>query len=389
MAHDQANGAPAEGGVPSEAIRNLSFARLSILDARGGQGNVAHITSMLAGAPDLESLDISETPIDASGMAVLGRRLRDLTKLSVLRLRYCQINDAAVRVLVDALHALAQREDCRLRVVDLSGNVISHRGATWVAQLVGRRGVLRELALNNCQLGDSGVVVLAGALASNESLRVLDLDFNPIGNPGVSVLASTLERNNKTLEELRLSGGGHGQARMGLAGVQALARMLGGRTGLKVLRLDHQSVFLDGRTKVFFEALAENRTLRSLSMRSCTFRKYYPRSAETSCDGTPGHVASALRKNSTLQRLYLENNGMNVSDIAKLGRGLRRNETLNELRLYNGCSDGVSAARKAAKEAKVALVCGSLLGGGLVAFLGGAIAAAVRQERQNQARWRP
>ena len=111
----------------------------------------------------------------------------------------------------------------------------------WVSALVraiGLNQTLRELCLDNTQIGPEEVQVLAQVL--HLGLQCLSLKWNQIGDPGARVLGAAL-KDNQTLQSLNLE-----KNAISVEGVKALAEALKTNRTLQSLNLDRNAIGLEG-----------------------------------------------------------------------------------------------------------------------------------------------
>ncbi|KAJ1616480.1 hypothetical protein T492DRAFT_1106507, partial [Pavlovales sp. CCMP2436] len=94
--------------------------------------------------------------------------------------------------------AIADGRVCRLQRVSLAGTSIADDAARYVALMVRLCGSLRNLDLAYCNLSDAAVAQLADALAGNRTLTQLDMQGNECSDFGRWALARALDSNNES-----------------------------------------------------------------------------------------------------------------------------------------------------------------------------------------------
>ncbi len=161
---------------------------------------------------------------------------------------------------------------------------------------------MRPMVKGNAPFGSSSIDSLevlrciGEAMATNTSVRSLELStlltLSPLGDSPVPAFCEMLERN-KTLETLRFR-----VCHMNEPYVASIAEGLVHNTTLKELVLDDCDVS-DTGVKSLADMFANNTTLETLGISS-----YYHR---ISAEGV-GHLAEALKGNSTLRVLRLDEN---------------------------------------------------------------------------------
>lgn len=174
---------------------------------------VAMATALLTTEAKLQVLDLENpriSTVQEEHTVHLARALRRNTSLRELRLGKQKMRDEGLRQLVSflvenkTLQVLDLRcndlgvdgakhlgvllsDDCRLSVLNLSGNRIGEKsnvsGAEALAEALTKNKTLRALSLNNNQLCDKALQVLAGALEHNTTLEKLALFHNQWDQP--------------------------------------------------------------------------------------------------------------------------------------------------------------------------------------------------------------
>ncbi|XP_048476669.1 NACHT, LRR and PYD domains-containing protein 3-like isoform X2 [Rhincodon typus] len=167
------------------------------------------------------------------GTEEIHRLAAALHKCKVLRLQGNNLTDEGVKLLSDTL----ERADCKIQILDLSSNGISHTGAQELAKGLSSNSSLTQLNLSKNKIGDTGVISLCDALSSphckiqtlllcqnlirertvnplmctlsnNQSLTHLNLNNNKLEDRGIGVLIAALGQQSCTLQTLELEGNG-------------------------------------------------------------------------------------------------------------------------------------------------------------------------------------
>jgi Ran GTPase-activating protein (RanGAP) involved in mRNA processing and transport len=174
--------------------------------------------------PRLQSLRLDSNQLGEEGGVGLAAGLAGAvgSALQALHLQRCGLGPTAAAALAAALPAT-------LRVLDLSGNPLGSQGAAALASAL-RDGVaplLHKLLLGGCELGDSDIAALGGALAAaagaGESLE-LDLSGNAAGGAAAAALAQAPLRA-LCLHDCRLGGEGAAALAQLLAGPGSFERL--------------------------------------------------------------------------------------------------------------------------------------------------------------------
>ncbi|KAM3861034.1 dynein regulatory complex subunit 5 [Diretmus argenteus] len=129
----------------------------------------------------------------------LAKALKSCNTLKLLRLHQSKVDDDKCRLLVKYL-----LDHPSLRELDLSHNVIGHRGARAIGKLL-NRSKLETLKIYDNSIGGPGAKAIAYALSKNSTLLSLDLRLNGLGDEGGQAIGQSLLRNS-TLTHLHLGG---------------------------------------------------------------------------------------------------------------------------------------------------------------------------------------
>ena len=221
-----------------------------------------------------------------------------------------QMGDSGVAMLA---HAMATNST--VTKLDLAGNRIRVSGAASLAKAVEINSTLTTLDLSMNEIGDSGAAALAKALEINSTLTTLDLFGNEIGDSGAAALAKAVEINS-TLTELDLCNN-----EIGESGAAALAKAVEINSTLTKLNLSHNRIG-DSGAAALAKTVEINSTLTKLDLRSNTI-----------CDSGAAALAKAVEINSTLTELDLWSNGIGDSGAAALAKAVEINSTLTKLNL--------------------------------------------------------
>ncbi|KAJ3310023.1 hypothetical protein HDV04_005463 [Boothiomyces sp. JEL0838] len=173
-----------------------------------------------------------------------------------------------------------------LEILDLSQNLLGHRGAELVSDLI-RKGKLENVNLGYNNIRSRGAISVANALTWNPPVETLNLENNSICAYGAKALAKSL-MGNKKLQSLNLEA----------------------------------NVFGDVGTRLFSEALLENKTLCELNLKSALIT-----------DLGAGYLANMLKYNTNLLKLDLGGNEISDAGGKLILDALERNQTIMSLSL--------------------------------------------------------
>jgi len=191
----------------SSNLQKFRFSR-SDLSAK----SATEIYRSLHQAPNLQKLDLSDTPLHSS-VSYLAEYLHHATQLSQLSLRAVHMGDQECRLLATSLKYVNQ-----LQKLHLSHNPLG-QGITELTKHLTSVPHLTELDLSSTQMGEEEVTAVARNLQNVAELKKLDLSYNPLGQ-GITELAKHLT-SVPHLTRLDLT-----YTQMGEEEVTALARAL-------------------------------------------------------------------------------------------------------------------------------------------------------------------
>ena len=177
----------------------------------------------------LRKINISGFDLPTSELVILLNNLHQVPRLSKLDLRHVGMGNQECQSLASALKYVN-----KLRMLELSGNPLGH-GISELAKHLHSVPHLKELHLDDTQMGEEEVTALAHSLKNVTQLSELDLSDNSLGH-GVSELVKHLH-NVPHLKQLHLD-----DTQMGEEEVTALAHSLKNVTQLSELYLSNNSL---------------------------------------------------------------------------------------------------------------------------------------------------
>ncbi|XP_052873755.1 uncharacterized protein LOC128279073 [Anopheles cruzii] len=202
-----------------------SYSKCSLAD-------VEQLGMALQGLVELKNFSLSNSRLDAEKLTLLVRAVTHL-RLETLRLSHCQLGEGCGGVLGRFLSRC--RFGPTLRSLDLSGNRLD----------------ARELD----QLGP-GLGVYQGTVDR------LDLSYNPVGQSGVLLLGGAI-KGTRQLSELNFTG-----CPMGTEGAFRIIQLLGFHAPLRKLTMNCVPICSAGQAKLL-QVLGENRNIEDLQCRGC------------------------------------------------------------------------------------------------------------------------
>lgn len=263
---------------------------------------------------ELEELSLSQTTINRETAEAMATYLAsDRSKhLRVLRLDQCGLNGEDVALL---LHSMSVRESRNLHL-HVNENRIDNN-CSHLFQAISQNKTPSHMSMRMIDFKkEEHFRELIEALRKNRTLKYLDISKASLpydAGPETCKSLQLMFEENDTLEDLNISGeSAHlDVARFGI-GLNLALTGLKKNTSLKVLRIEHQNLGLQG--------------------------------ANT--------LASVLEENSCLREVHCENNDINLQSFTVLVNGLQQNKSLLSLSAMD--RDRVISLQKVRKEFEVA-----------------------------------
>ena len=205
-------------------LRHLTrLAKLVLSGVGMGNQECQLLATALKYVNQLRLLRLSSNPL-GHGISGLAKHLRNVPHLEWLCLNDTQMGEEEVTALARSLQTVTQ-----LSKLDLSNNPLGH-GISELAKHLHSVPHLKELYLNDTQMGEEEVTALAHSLKNVTQLSKLHLSNNPLGH-GISELAKHLH-NVPHLKEFYVI-----DTQMGEEEVTVLAHSLKNMTQLSKLSL--------------------------------------------------------------------------------------------------------------------------------------------------------
>ena len=198
---------------------------LCLNDTQMGEEEVTALAHGLKNVTQLNELNLSNNPL-GHGISELAKHLHSVPQLKNVPLNDTQMGKEEVTALAHSLKNVTQ-----LNKLVLPKNPLGH-GISELAKHLHNVPDLKELNLNDTQMGEEEVTALAHSLKNVTQLSKLVLPRNPLGH-GISELAKHLH-NVPDLQELNLN-----DTQMGEEEVTALAHSLKSVTQLNKLHLSN------------------------------------------------------------------------------------------------------------------------------------------------------
>ena len=319
-----------------QALKESSKLKILDLDNNKMTAEVAEdLANVIKNNLDLEELYLSNNSLGPSAIMIL-QALKENFNLQIMNLDYNNMTGELAEDLANVIKSnsyleqlglgnnnlgpsaivilQALKENSKLKILDLDNNKMTAEVAEDLANVIKNNLDLEELYLSNNSLGSSAIVILQ-ALKENSKLQILSLTNNNMTGEVAEELGYVI-KNNLNLEELYLSNNSLGSS--AIVTLQALKE----NSNLQVLNLDHNNM-----TRVVAEDLAN--VIKSTS--------HLDRLGLGNYNLGPSAIVilQALKENSKLQILNLNNNNMTGEVAEDLTNVIKNNPGFEELYLSN------------------------------------------------------
>lgn len=206
----------------------------------------------------MQQLFLGGTRMGPTGCQAVARLLERTSCLQVISLPNCDIGDDEIAML--ALGIKANKTRLPVTSIQLSFNNISHKGLESLTNALWGSTTLRELEVDNNEIGDRGAHHVAAIIPTMNALEVLDVGFNSIKAPGLNVLMKTVAQSQHLLS-LSVSGNV-----IDVNAAKAVAYALAYNCSLESLYLVHCSIDHEGHRHISAGIVSNSRTaLRKLT----------------------------------------------------------------------------------------------------------------------------
>ena len=204
-------------------------------------------------ARGIQELFLGGTSMGPMGCHAVGTMLSRSTTIRVISLANCGITDEEVAVL--AICIKNNREALPLEALQLSFNAITCKGLDLLTNALWGSQFIRELLLDNNDIGDRGAQQIANILPYVKTLEVLDVGFNGIKTQGMKALMKVVAETQHLLS-LSVSGNP-----IDTGTAKAVAYALAYNQSLKSLFLDHCDIQHEGQRHIVAGFVSNSGTL--------------------------------------------------------------------------------------------------------------------------------
>lgn len=206
----------------------------------------------------MQELFLGGTGLGSVGCQAVAKLLERTSSIRVLSLPNCSIGDEEVSVLAASIRV--NRIRLPIESLQLSFNNITHRGLESLSNALWGSSTLKELKVDNNEIGDRGAHQIAAVLPALKALEVLDVGFNGILAPGLGLLMKAVADTDQ-ISSLSLSGN-----TIDVTSAKAVAYALAYNQSLRTIFLVHCSITHEGQRHISAGAVSNSHTsLRSLT----------------------------------------------------------------------------------------------------------------------------
>ncbi|XP_072495658.1 ribonuclease inhibitor isoform X2 [Notamacropus eugenii] len=302
---------------------NSSLTELSLANNELGDAGAQMILKGLQSPTcKIQKLNLQNCNITSTGCELIPVLLRTKPTLIDLQLSDNHLGDGGVKLLCEGL--LDPR--CSLQRLELEYCEFTTASCEALAAVLKAKGSLRELTLNNNELGEAGVAVLCqGLMDPSCELQVLKLEGCGVTSANCKDLSTVLQ-TKESVQELCL-----GENKIGDAGLDWLCQgILSPACNLKTLWLWECDITAEG-CRALAQVLKNKPCLTKLSL---ICNQLGDEGAELLCE-------ALLDPGCQLEELWLRTCGFTVASCASFCTVLEKNRTLKELQLSTNMLEDV------------------------------------------------
>lgn len=231
---------------------------LNLSDTQLGSKGATTIASILRYSKSLQELYLGHNNMGTKGMKTIAAELGTNSTLRVLDVSYNNIKKSGASILAESLK---NSTESNLRVIDISCNNLGPAGLQAFAKLLAVDRKIEGFYAGRNLVGAEGASILRNALKVNYTLKELRLDNNDIGDLGAWMLADSLAENehrSSAIEKIVL-----GWNDIGLEGAVSLANALKENNKLRHIDLTGNNICSSG-AEALADSLSYNLSLEEL-----------------------------------------------------------------------------------------------------------------------------
>ncbi|GKY95269.1 hypothetical protein MPSEU_000489100 [Mayamaea pseudoterrestris] len=202
----------------------------------------------------LEELFLGGTHMGDEGCSAVARLLAQTQHIKTLSLPNCDITDNLLCQLASCIKS--NRALLPLESLHLSFNRISCRGMEALTNAVWASRSLKELLVDNNEIGDSGAQLLATIMPGLKGpLEILNVGFNKIKSSGMRVLMKAVAES-RSVRSVSVAGNA-----VDTTSAKFIAYALAHNHSLLSISLDHCSIAQEGKRQIVAGIVSNSRTM--------------------------------------------------------------------------------------------------------------------------------
>ena len=206
----------------------------------------------------MQELFLGGTGMSTMGCHAVSGLLERTSSLRVISLPNCDMGDDEIKLLASSIRA--NKATLPLESIQLSFNNITHNGLEALTNALWGSTTLKELKVDNNEIGDRGAHHVAAILPALKALESLDVGFNMIKASGLSNLMKSVADTDQ-IQSLSLSGNA-----IDVPSAKSVAYALAYNQSLKSIFLVHCSINHEGKRHITAGAVSNCQTsLRNLT----------------------------------------------------------------------------------------------------------------------------
>ena len=302
-------------------------------------------TAFEIGFKNLSKLMLGNNILGTKGFVELCGLLKNCPKLNLLDISYNGIdknifeNQKVVDIFGDALP--------NLYTLYYEGNYLpTEEVQNFVKNMLSNKS-LTYLYLQNNQIGDDSLEIMAFLLSKNYNIHTLDLSYNKFTSNGVKNLCNGIISKDSRLVELSLSNN-----KLNETSLTYLQEALNGSEQLMCLNLSYNNFSKGDCGKIICEIISEDKKLKNLNLTTChlglktkdIFEALENNTSIANIDLSVNDIgnntemfkalAKMLQKNKNIKYLYLDTNYITDKDFdIIINEGITKSVNLNYLSL--------------------------------------------------------
>lgn len=319
------------------SIALLIIATTTIMPAFAG--NVKIVTS-----PQKKQQSMQEECFKALADPITIKNLKNIAKLlqvnkiSLLNLKYAEIGDKGLQIILPAL-----KHNRSVRMINLSGNDLTDNGIRQLTKVLLNNSSLNRINIGSNHIGNNGAFMLADLISKNHNINNLSIYGNKISEKGMVALAEAANHSglvklelgsdiisdkgagtvinilakNHSIRSIRLSG-----LIKGPISVAALGNYLENNDYIECLNL---SLSIIGGSSILniVNGLKKNKSIKKLDL-SMLFID----------DVDALLLAHALKHNKSIQYINLSSSDIGDEGILAFGKLLKYNHTIKYINFW-------------------------------------------------------